>query len=82
MLGRAPSELAAAAFLLGRRIAGQEPEWPVSCTLAAGYTAESLELCVSELLELLEAAPKQTHQAVGRKYCQVHIPERSCETEL
>eukprot|EP00927_Polykrikos_kofoidii_P061129 TRINITY_DN56001_c0_g1_i1.p1 TRINITY_DN56001_c0_g1~~TRINITY_DN56001_c0_g1_i1.p1 ORF type:complete len:550 (+),score=96.48 TRINITY_DN56001_c0_g1_i1:107-1756(+) len=68
ILSYRPSQLAAAAVLLGNRLVGKSDVWPREMAAQAPYDQKSLDDCAAWLLGLLDAAPTQRLHAVRGKF--------------
>ncbi len=63
-----PSETAAAAIHIARRICSAGAEWTAALVHYSGYTAAALEPCVAALEATLAASISSPQQGVRRKY--------------
>jgi len=72
MIQHRPSVLAASALFLSNEIMNRTPLWPTAVALASRRTRSSLKSCVEEFRELLDAAPRDTFQAIRKKYSRQH----------
>jgi hypothetical protein len=68
VLSYRPSQLAAAAVLLGNKLMGWSDVWPYQIAARSRYEEMALEDCAAWLLGLLEAAPTKQLQAVRKKF--------------
>merc|ERR1711870_38293 len=68
MIRFAPSHISSAALLLSNKLLSRRPAWPEILARLSSHEEETLEACVGELQQLLEAAPHNPLQAVRRRY--------------
>lgn len=68
MLQHTPSELAAAAVLVGNEALGRQPAWPAVLARESLHSEQALRGCAQELRSLLRGAASTNLQAVRRKF--------------
>lgn len=64
----APSHLGAASLLLANKILKVSPAWPQTLVDATGYAEATIKSCAKEMCSLLQAAEKNSLQAVRKKF--------------
>jgi cyclin A len=67
-----PSQITAAAVLVGHRMQGLTPAWTPTLVHYTGYTQDELEMCAADLSSAHADAPKLPIEAVYKKY--THSP--------
>lgn len=79
MIRYTPSHLAAAAALLSNKLLKKHPAWPPCLVRHTKQSEAVVKACAREMCGLLEAAERNSLQAVRRKYSQ---PKFSCIAKI